>query len=210
MLFFHFLRINVFAKLCLLFHNKSLSINIWLHCIIMPCDWLCVQTKNICTCVIIKQCLSRVNSIYYLQKYFLCFSYFHSVKVKYYVATQPAHTFHPYMSGVLCVCFVVIYLFIYCFICFSVADIMYLNFIQHDWRKYYNISKASTWLQNKSNGIAQERKGNFFCWLCSTFLHFLFTYIHFFSSLADLIYHGHVMFISILIVTICFYFQMLF
>lgn len=38
---------------------------------------------------------------------------------------------------------------------------MYLNFIQHDWRKYYNISKASTWLQNKSNGIAQERKSKF-------------------------------------------------
>lgn len=42
------------------------------------------------------------------------------------------------------------------------SDIMYLNFIQHDWRKYYNISKASTWLlQNKSNGIAQERKSKF-------------------------------------------------
>lgn len=59
--------------------------------------------------------------------------------------------------------FIVLLIFVFLFFSLHpfVSDIMYLNFIQHDWRKYYNISKASTWLQNKSNGIAQERKSKF-------------------------------------------------
>lgn len=64
---------------------------------------------------------------------------------------------------------------------------MYLNFIQHDWRKYYNISKASTWLQNKSNGIAQERKSKFqflsdliyvlLFYVCFSFYNFFFYFV---------------------------------